>query len=186
MAHPALARDEAAERAALLAVQAYDIELDLTTSETHLRLDVHHHVHLHGTPGPGRGSTWSRRAWSRPRSTACPIDVSGYTGQRLPLPALAADNTLVVVAECAYSRTGEGLHRLVDPVDDEVYLYSQFEMADAQRVYACFDQPDLKAVFTFHVTAPEHWQVVSNTPTPAARRRCGQASPGGTSPRPSG
>ena len=75
---------------------------------------------------------------------------------------------LVVVAECDYSRTGEGLHRLVDPVDDEVYVYTQFEMADAQRVFACFDQPDLKATFTLHVTAPAHWEVVSNSATPPA------------------
>jgi aminopeptidase N len=51
-------------------------------------------------------------------------------------------------------------------VDDEVYLYTQFESADARRMYACFEQPDLKAPFTLHVTAPDHWQVVSNAPTP--------------------
>ena len=61
--------------------------------------------------------------------------------------------------------TGEGLHRFVDPVDNAVYLYSQFETADAKRLYACFDQPDLKATFTFTVTAPADWQVVSNGAT---------------------
>ena len=70
----------------------------------------------------------------------------------------------MVEAEFAYSQTGQGLTRSVDPVDGEVYLYSQFEIADAQRVYACFDQPDLKSVFTWHVTAPAHWRVVSNAP----------------------
>src|SRR3712207_6289376 len=60
-------------------------------------------------------------------------------------------------------RTGEGLHRFVDPVDGEAYLYSQFETFDAHRMYACFDQPDLKAVFTLRVTAPAEWHVVSNT-----------------------
>ena len=78
------------------------------------------------------------------------------------LPDLDRDNTVVVEADMLYTNTGEGLHRFVDPVDGEVYLYSQFETADAKRVYACFDQPDLKAAFTFHVTAPEHWEVVSN------------------------
>jgi aminopeptidase N len=62
-------------------------------------------------------------------------------------------------------RTGEGLHRFVDPVDDSVYLYSQFEVADARRMYACFDQPDLKAEFALSVTAPTGWQVVSNSPS---------------------
>ena len=75
---------------------------------------------------------------------------------------------LVVDADGAYSTTGQGLHRSVDPVDKEVYLYSQFETADAQRVFACFDQPDLKADYTWHVTAPAHWKVVSNTPVERA------------------
>ncbi len=165
MAHPALTRDEAAQRAALLQVEAYDIELDLTTSDTTFASTT---TITFACREPG-ASTWIDLVAPQVFSATLngePVDVTAHTGQRLPLPALAAQNTLVVVAQCAYSRTGEGLHRLVDPVDEEVYLYSQFEMADAQRVYACFDQPDLKAVYTFHVTAPEHWQVVSNTPTP--------------------
>ena len=92
--------------------------------------------------------------------------MGSFDGTRLALPALAAENVLVVDADCAYMRTGEGLHRFVDPVDKEVYLYSQFEVADARRVYACFDQPDLKAPFTLSVTAPFDWQVVSNAATP--------------------
>jgi aminopeptidase N len=74
----------------------------------------------------------------------------------------------VVDADCHYSNTGEGLHRFVDPVDGEVYLYSQFETADAKRMFACFDQPDLKATFDVSVTAPQHWQVVSNGATAGA------------------
>ncbi|NKX49448.1 aminopeptidase N, partial [Arthrobacter deserti] len=65
-----------------------------------------------------------------------------------------------------YMNTGEGLHRFVDPVDNEVYLYSQFEVPDSRRVFAVFEQPDLKASFRFTVTAPAHWDVVSNSPTP--------------------
>ena len=167
MPHPALSRDEAAERAALLAVASYDIALDLTTSETTFASTT---TVAFTCTEPG-AATWIDLVAPTVVSATLngqPIDVTAYTGQRLPVAGLAGDNTLVVVAECAYSRTGEGLHRLVDPVDDEVYLYSQFEMADAQRVYACFDQPDLKAEFTLHVTAPDHWQVVSNTATPLA------------------
>ena len=73
---------------------------------------------------------------------------------------------LIVRADCTYSHTGEGLHRFVDPADDRVYLYSQFEVPDARRVFTTFEQPDLKATFTFTVTAPAHWKVVSNAPTP--------------------
>ncbi len=81
----------------------------------------------------------------------------------LPLTGLADENVLVIDATCRYTNTGEGLHRFLDPVDGSVYLYSQFETADAKRMYACFDQPDLKAEFTFHVTAPQDWEVVSNS-----------------------
>ncbi len=87
-----------------------------------------------------------------------------FDGSRITLPGLAAENEVTVVADGAYMRTGEGLHRFVDPVDDEVYLYSQFEVADARRVFACFEQPDLKGTFTLTVDAPGHWHVVSNSP----------------------
>ena len=86
----------------------------------------------------------------------------------------------MVDAQCAYSRTGEGLHRFVDPEDGEVYLYTQYEPADARRVFANFEQPDLKAPFRFEVTAPEGWTVWSNGDG-RARRRTGC----GGSPRPS-
>ena len=89
-----------------------------------------------------------------------------YADNRIALSDLQASNVLVVRADCPYSRTGEGLHRFVDPADDRVYTYTQFEVPDARRVYATFEQPDLKGVFTFHVTAPEDWLVVSNAPTP--------------------
>ncbi len=68
----------------------------------------------------------------------------------------------MVRADCTYSHTGEGLHHFVDPADGKVYLYSQFEVPDARRVFACFEQPDLKSVFNFNVTAPAHWKVVSD------------------------
>jgi aminopeptidase N len=91
------------------------------------------------------------------------LNIDNYAPETgLELPTLAEDNTLVVDTDCIYSNTGEGLHRFVDPVDSAVYLHSQFETADAKRMYACFDQPDLKAPFTLTVTAPADWEVVSN------------------------
>ena len=93
-----------------------------------------------------------------------PAEVSD--GVRIQLPDLAAENHLLIVAEAPYMNTGEGLHRFVDPVDNEVYLYTQFEVPDSRRMFAVFEQPDLKASFTFAVTAPSHWDVVSNSPTP--------------------
>ena len=91
------------------------------------------------------------------------VDVSDYASDKgITLANLAAQNVLIVDADLLYTNTGEGLHRFVDPLDGEVYLYSQFETADAKRMFTCFDQPDLKAVFTFRATVPDHWEVSSN------------------------
>ena len=161
-----LTREEAAARAALVTVDTHDVELDVTT-------------------GPEVFATRStiRFTCSEPgRETFVDFvggDVLGvslngadldpgthYADSRLRLPGLAAQNVVVVTATGRYTNTGEGLHRFVDPVDDEVYLYSQFEVPDSRRMYPVFEQPDLKASFSFTVTAPAHWQVVSNSPTP--------------------
>jgi aminopeptidase N len=159
-----LTRDEAQERARLLAVESYSVELDLTTGEERFgsttvtrfactEPGASTFVDLHGAVV--REVTLNGRA----------LDPATYDEEkgRIPLPGLAADNELTIVADCAYSRSGEGLHRFVDPVDQGVYLYTQFETADAHRMYACFDQPDLKATFGLTVTAPEGWEVVSNS-----------------------
>ncbi|MEO7070267.1 MAG: aminopeptidase N, partial [Nostocoides sp.] len=89
-----------------------------------------------------------------------------FDGVRITVPGLAEQNTLVVDGTGRFMNSGEGLHRFVDPVDKQVYLYTQFEVADSRRMYAVFEQPDLKATFAFTVTAPAHWQVVSVSPTP--------------------
>ncbi|WP_020018151.1 aminopeptidase N [Promicromonospora sukumoe] len=160
-----LTRAEAVERAGVVAVESYEIALDLTTgpdtfaSATTLRFTA--------TEG---ASTFVDLVAPAVRS----VTLNGreldpavvFADSRIALDGLAADNELVVVADCGYTNTGEGLHRFVDPVDGEVYLYTQFEVPDARRVFACFEQPDLKATFQFTVTAPAAWEVVSNEPTP--------------------
>ena len=91
-----------------------------------------------------------------------PVGLDAFDGDRIALDGLAASNVLRVGADCAYSRSGEGLHRFTDPADERVYLYSDLETFDAHRVYACFDQPDMKATYELTVTAPADWLVVSN------------------------
>ncbi len=157
-----LTRDEARTRAGLLEVASYDVHLDLTAQDPGRTFPSRSTVHF-TCRQPGEG-TFIEVAAARLRSATLngqPVDVSGFDGQRLALPALAADNELVVEAECRYMRTGEGLHRFVDPVDGSVYLYTQFETYDAHRMYACFDQPDLKATFALTVEAPAGWTCVS-------------------------
>ncbi|MDB1086735.1 aminopeptidase N [Streptomyces sp. ACA25] len=163
-----LTREEAQERARRLGVESYDITLDLSgaqqggtfRSETTVRFTAReagasfidlvaptvHAVVLNGEA----------------------LEVSDvFADSRIVLPALiAGPNELRVVADCEYTNTGEGLHRFVDPVDEQAYLYTQFEVPDARRVFASFEQPDLKATFRFTVTAPEGWTVISNSPTP--------------------
>ncbi len=94
------------------------------------------------------------------------LPVSAFRDSRIALANLGARNHVRVVADARYMSSGEGLHRFVDPIDDRVYLYTQFEVADARRVFAVFEQPDIKAPMQLTVRAPEHWQVVSNRPTP--------------------
>ncbi|MFC5179306.1 aminopeptidase N [Nocardioides taihuensis] len=161
-----LTRDEAAARAALLDVHSYTIELDLTTgpttfgSTTTLRFSC-------AEPGAQSWADLVDATVHEITLNGRPLDpATSYADSRIALPDLAAENELVVRADCTYSRTGEGLHRFVDPADDRVYLYSQFEVPDARRMYTTFEQPDLKAPFTFVVTAPATWKVVSNAPTP--------------------
>ncbi|WP_326643121.1 aminopeptidase N [Streptosporangium sp. NBC_01755] len=158
-----LTRDEARERARLLSVQSYAVELDLTEGEE--RFESVTTVRFTSTR-PG-AETFIDLAGAKVRKAVLngvELDPSGYDPEtgRLPLPGLAESNELQVDADCSYTRTGEGLHRFVDPVDKSVYLYSQFETADAHRMYACFDQPDLKATFELTVLAPSHWEVISN------------------------
>lgn len=156
--------EEAKNRSQMLKVDHYDVTLDLKHSDTHfvstttvrfstqeagstfidLRADKLHEVRLNGNPLP-----------TQSYDPTYGIPLSGLQ---------VADYTLEVTAEIPFSRTGEGLHRFVDPADDEVYLYTQFETADAKRVFACFDQPDLKATYSLHFKAPEEWTIITNGP----------------------
>jgi aminopeptidase N len=158
---------EAEERRQLLDVALYDVHLDLSTALSEPRVFRSTSTVTFSCSAPGSTTHIDITADSLESASLNgePIDVAAaFTGQRLTLPPLQAANELVVVARCVFSRTGEGLHRFVDPVDDEVYLYSQFETFDAHRMFACFDQPDLKATFRFVVDAPSHWRVLSNMP----------------------
>ncbi|ORW06174.1 aminopeptidase N [Mycobacterium kyorinense] len=166
MALPNLTRDQAVERAALITVDGYRISLDLTDGNGAPGERTFRSITTVEFDALAGADTFIDIAAEKIRSATLngrDLDVSAYdesTG--IALSGLAERNVVVVDADCRYTNTGEGLHRFVDPVDDEVYLYSQFETADAKRMFACFDQPDLKATFDITVTAPAHWQVVSN------------------------
>ncbi|WP_405838355.1 aminopeptidase N [Streptomyces platensis] len=176
-----LTRDEAQERARLLTVDAYEIDLDLSGAQeggasgsgedgnaggtyrsvTTVRFDV-------AEAGAGSFIDLVAPAVHEVVLNGEALDPGAvFKDSRIALAGLRAGrNELTVVADCAYTNTGEGLHRFVDPVDQQAYLYTQFEVPDARRVFASFEQPDLKATFQFTVKAPEGWTVISNSPTP--------------------
>ncbi|RYB96079.1 aminopeptidase N [Nocardioides glacieisoli] len=165
-----LTRDEAATRASLLDVTSYTVDLDLMSATQPDQGTFGSVTTLEFTCREPGSSTFADLVAPTVREITLngrALDpATAYVDHRIALDDLEATNTLVVTADCAYSNTGEGLHRFVDPADDRVYLYSQFEVPDARRVFTTFEQPDLKAVFTFNVTAPSHWVVVSNAATP--------------------
>src|SRR6478609_2855748 len=167
-----LTRDEAATRAALLDVTAYTVDLDLTSATQPEETTFISTTTLEFTCREPGADTFADLVAPTVREITLngrSLDpATAYADSRIALDDLEETNTLVVTADCAYSNTGEGLHRFVDPADDRVYLYSQFEVPDARRVFTTFEQPDLKAPFTFTVTAPDHWKVVSNSPSPEA------------------
>ncbi|WP_369236654.1 aminopeptidase N [Streptomyces sp. R21] len=164
-----LTREEAQQRAKLLTVDSYEIDLDLSGAQeggtyrsvTTVRFDS--------------AETGAESFIDLVAPTVHEVTLNGdqlpvaevFKDSRIALPGLLEGrNVLRVVADAAYTNTGEGLHRFVDPVDEQAYLYTQFEVPDARRVFASFEQPDLKATFQFTVKAPTGWTVISNSPTP--------------------
>ena len=151
---------EAAERSAIIKVSSYAIDLDLTTGAENFRVKTT--VKFAGLK-PG-ATTYIDCVGARVISAklnGADFDPR-FDGETIYLPALAAENVLEIEHDGVYSNSGEGLHRFVDPADNEVYLYTQFETGDARRMYACFDQPDQKATFAISTITPAHWEIISN------------------------
>jgi len=161
-----ITRSETSERSRLLRVDGYDIALDLTRgpdvfgSESVIRFRCNR---------PGASTFVDLAAATVREITLNGVSLDpaeAHADGRITLPGLATRNELRVAADCSYTNTGVGMHRAVDSADGRVYLYTSLEPAYARSVYANFEQPDLKAPFTFRVTAPAHWVVLSNQPAP--------------------
>src|SRR4029453_18078991 len=157
---PSLTRAEATARAAVVNVDAYEVDLDLTTgAETFRSRTV---VRFGAEPGAATFIDVEPADLISATLNGTPLDPAALSRYRLEMSDLAATNELVVEAWMAYSNTGEGLHRFVDPADEQVYLYAHMFLDGARRIFGCFDQPDLKASVTLSVTAPEDWLVAAN------------------------
>ncbi|WP_029088276.1 aminopeptidase N [Brevibacterium album] len=161
-----LTRAEAQERSALLRTGHYAVDLDLSTADDP-------HTAVFGTrttadfTATADGETFIDLIAASVESITIndvPLDPAvAFDGARIAFPVREGANRLIVLAQGLYSRSGEGLHRFTDPADGNTYLYTQYEPTDARRVAAVFDQPDLKAAYTFQVLAPAGWTVLSNT-----------------------
>ena len=158
-----ISRSEAQERSRHIAVDSYDVFLDVSqdTDTFIAKSSVAFTCNL-----PGYDTFIDAVATRIITATlnGQVIDTSSFDGESVFLKNLAEDNVLVIEAEVAYSKTGEGLQKSVDPADGEIYLYSQGETAHIRKMYPCFDQPDLKAIFNLSVLTPKHWQALSNSP----------------------
>ncbi len=145
-----ITRAETSRRAELLTVESYAVELDLTCGDKVFRSTS---VIVFDCAEPGASSYADLIAEAVLEITlnGTPVDPdTACADGRIALPALAARNELRVVADCAYTADSKGMHRAVDSADGKIYCYSNFEPADARRVYANFEQPDLKAAFSFY------------------------------------
>ncbi|TAP43852.1 aminopeptidase N [Arthrobacter sp. S39] len=166
MSHENLQRKEAAQRSALITTHSYDVSLDVReAADPDVAGYTSRSVINFSAAEPGQ-STFLDFIAAEVHSVflngkGLPVaDV--VEGSRIRLDNLQAENQVTVTGIALYSRSGEGMHRFVDPADGQCYLYTQYEPADARRVFANFEQPDLKAEFTFHVMAPSGWEVASN------------------------
>mgnify|MGYP000874064907 FL=1 len=165
MATANITREEATLRSGVVKAGAYRVTVDVTgngvadperTFASHTELDFVSQggsTHLDVIADEIRSATLD----------GSPLPTDEFDGYRLPLKDLTeGSHTIVIDTVCRFSRTGEGLHRFVD-TDGKIYLYSQFETADARRMYATFEQPDQKATFQLTVLAPAHWNVFTNS-----------------------
>ncbi|MFJ4867842.1 aminopeptidase N [Streptomyces sp. NPDC088757] len=155
-----LTRDEAQTRAQLLDVHHYRVDIDLTTGA-----ETFESTSTVRFAARAAGDTFVELKPVTLHSATLdgePLDPAALDGNRLPLSLTEGEHELRVATTMRYSRTGEGMHRFTDPTDGESYVYTQLFMEDVQRVFAAFDQPDLKAVFEVAVTAPDDWTVLAN------------------------
>ena len=161
-----ITESETRERGRILWVDSYDISLDLNRgdkifgSTSVIRFDC-------AEPGARVHADLIAKQVHEITLNGVAVDpAAACQDGRIAMSSLAASNELRVVADCAYTASSSGLHRAVDSADGSVYHYTNFEPGDARRVFANFEQPDLKASFSFHISAPAHWTVLSNQPTP--------------------
>jgi aminopeptidase N len=160
-----LRRDEAAARSAMISTHSYDVSLDVREAADPGVAGYTSRSVINFSASPG-GSTFLDFIGSGVHSVF--LNGKGLSvaeivdGSRIRLDNLQAENQVTVTGTALFSTSGEGMHRFFDPADGQCYLYTQYEPADARRVFANFEQPDLKAEFTFHVMAPSAWHVASN------------------------
>lgn len=158
-----ISKVEAEERAKHLSVESYGVTLKVVPGEEtfYSKSIVHFSCN---SPGYSTFIDAPARKIIGASLNGLPVDLSNYDGESIFISDLANQNELIIEMEAVFSKNGEGLQYSVDPSDQEIYLYSQCAPALTRHMYACFDQPDLKATFTLSATVPNHWEAISNSP----------------------
>ena len=163
-----LRRDEAARRAADITWHFAEVQLDLSNAVDPAATSYQSVTTLNFDTASGETFVdFIHESVQEVLVNGNPIDLDdAVLDARIYLSGLRTDapNTVKITGKAIYSRSGEGLHRFVDPQDGETYLYTQFEPSEARRVFACFEQPDLKTSYRFTLTGPSAWHLASNQP----------------------
>jgi aminopeptidase N len=156
-----LTRVEAGARSALIDVTGYCVDLDLAQGPTTFESTS---TVRFSCSEPGAATFLDVKPQRLHRATLNDVQISStdFDGERIALTGLALENEVVVTATMSYSNDGQGLHRAVDSADERHYVYGHSFLDAAPRIFACFDQPDLKAPYDVSVTAPPEWIVLGN------------------------
>ena len=157
---PSLTRDEAQARASLIDVESMEVDLDLTTSSTTFESDTQ--IVFRAAAAEPTFVDLKAVDVHEVELNDAALDPETVVDGRLPITPTEGRNTLRVRATMPFSNDGQGLHRSVDPEDHREYVYGHLFLDAAPKVFACFDQPDLKAPYTVTVRAPEEWIVTGN------------------------
>ena len=166
-----LTRVEAGTRSALIDVIGYRIELDLDRGDTTFE-SVSRVRFRCAEPGASTFLDVKPGLLQSVTLNGVELDLTDFDGERIALTGLTEENEVVATATMRYSNDGQGLHRAVDPADGRHYVYGHCFLDAAPRVFACFDQPDLKSQYDVRVIAPVEWIVLGN----GAATRSGERS----------
>ncbi|GAB3108354.1 aminopeptidase N [Janibacter alkaliphilus] len=157
---PSLTLDEARDRTDLLTVRRMEVDLDLDRGAEHFGSTTR--IHLTASRDGETFVDVAPVTLHRATLDGVELDATSLAERRLPVSLTPGEHVVEVEATMAYSHDGEGLHRASDPADGSDYVYGHMFLDAGPTVFACIDQPDLKAPYVVTARAPQDWVVIGN------------------------